>query len=212
MSNKTRIRSAVSILTGAWLLLSLSILFLPGCQKLSGKEVSERSPVLVEVVQVEKSTKNMIRRFSGYAHPWESHGVGFLVAGRVTALPVEQGQLVSKGSLLATISAEDYKLVEQLADAQLEALEPNYHRVDSLVEKEALPQSALDTIKAQYDAAVTQKKQAERQVKYTRLNAPITGVVHELRTSVGTDHRAGNACGRTAGYRSHQSAIWCDSE
>jgi len=155
-------------------------------------QAQEKDGRLVVTEKAAISTKNVMRRFSGYAHPWETHGVGFLVPGRVSAMNVHEGQFVNKGQLLATIDPEDYVLVEKLAETQVETLQPNYERVDNLVEKNALPQKELDIIKGQYEAAQTQKRQAERQVNYTRLIAPVSGLVYELPTSVGQVIGAGS--------------------
>ena len=177
-----RMGLSLAIVSLAWVALGL----LPtGCTNASGGEDIAPPPAKVEVVKVEHRTVETKRRFSGYSHPWESHGIGFLVAGRVTSIRVSEGDVVKQGQLLATIDPEDYQLVEQLASTQVKALEPNYARVNSLVKKDALPQSNLDEIEGKYEAAVTQRQQARRQVRYTRLVAPISGVVHELRTSVG---------------------------
>ncbi len=183
----TRLFATQKIMNTAFVLMAILSCtgILVGCSSASGEEESLAPPAKVEVVNVESRTVETQRRFSGYSHPWESHGIGFLVAGRVTSMRVSEGELVTKGQLLATIDPEDYQLVEQLASTQVKALEPNYHRVNSLVQKDALPQSNLDEIEGKYEAAVTQRNQARRQVHYTRLVAPISGIVHELRTSVG---------------------------
>jgi len=147
--------------------------------------ISGAPPILVTTMKAEKTTKDISRRFSGYSHPWESHGIGFLVAGRITSIKVKEGDYVKKGQLLATINPEDYILVKKLAEAQIKAIEPNYNRVKTLVEKQALPESQLDVLRGQYEAAITQRNQATRQINYSKLYAPTSGVVHELRTSVG---------------------------
>ncbi len=163
---------------------SASLLSCSNAKGQGEKEVASAS-VLVEVLKAEKSVREAKRRFSGYSHPWDSNGIGFLVAGRITSVNVHEGQYVKRGQLLATIDPEDYKLVEELARTQRTAIEPNFERVDKLVGVNALPQSELDKIKGQYNAAKTQEIQAKRQVHYTRLYAPVNGVVHEVRTSVG---------------------------
>jgi RND family efflux transporter MFP subunit len=143
------------------------------------------APVVVKVLKAERQTRDVVSRFSGYVHPWDTHGLGFLVGGRVSAILVEQGDRVTRGQLLATIDSTDYQLVQQLAETQVQAIEPNYERVDSLVAKDVLPQSELDVLAGRYNAAKTQVNQATRQVAHTRLISPVSGVVHELRTAVG---------------------------
>jgi len=150
-----------------------------------GDAATTAPPVRVETWTVAPRTAKVERRFSGYAHPWEAHGVGFLVAGRVTRILVNDGDTVTQGQLLATLAPEDYALMKRLADVQVEAIRPNFERVDGLVQDKALPQAKYDEVKGRYEAALTQRKQAERQLDYTRLRAPCDGVVMERRTAVG---------------------------
>ncbi len=142
-------------------------------------------PLPVKVMTVETGSQTVNRRFSGYTHPWEAAGVGFLIGGRVTSVEVKEGDRVRKGDLLATIDPNDYALIEQLTEAQLDAIKPNYERVVGLIREDALPRAKLDEVEGMYKAAVTQKKQAARQLAYTKLKAPIDGVVMNRGTAAG---------------------------
>lgn len=142
-------------------------------------------PIPVRVATVESSEQKITKRFSGYTYPWEAHGVGFLIGGRVTSILVEEGGHVKKGDTLATINPDDYALVQQLSAAQVDAIKPNYERVLGLIKDDALPKAKLDEVEGMYKAAVTMNKQAERQVSYTKLKAPIDGIVMSKGTSVG---------------------------
>jgi len=158
-----------------------------GCEASGGAAISkaEVPPVRVEVYTMGTATHDINRSYSGYLSPWNSHGLGFMVAGRVTKLKVREGDRVKKGQLVATISAEDYALVKQMADIQADTIEPNLQRVNALVDKQVLPKSQLDELDGRYRAAVTQQKQAKRQLGYTKLFSPLSGTVMETRTSVG---------------------------
>jgi RND family efflux transporter MFP subunit len=141
--------------------------------------------MLVEAWTAETGSASVVRRFAGYTHPWEAHGIGFMVAGRVTSMKVKEGDIVTKGQLLATLAPEDYALIKRLAEVQVDAIKPNFDRVDELVKDQALPAASMDEVRGRYQAALTQKAQASRQLEYTRLTAPCDGVVMERRTSVG---------------------------
>lgn len=151
----------------------------------SAQSQPEQERILVEARTVHHEQRDVTGRFSGYAYPWDTHGVGFLVGGRVASIHVQQGERVSKGRLLATIDPTDYALVEKLAQTQVDTIAPNYERVDTLVNKDVLPRSELDVLEGRYKAAKTQAEQASRQIHHTRLIAPVSGVVHELPTAVG---------------------------
>jgi len=139
----------------------------------------------VRTAPVATETQTVQRRLTGYTFPFEAHGPGFLVAGRVTSLLVDAGDRVRKGQLLATLAPEDYALQKRLAEIQVETLAPNVERVDRLVQERALPQATRDEVQGRFRAALTQKEQAERLVGHTRLLSPIDGVVLERRTAVG---------------------------
>lgn len=160
------------------------VLNVNGCGGPSSAE-SRLMPVAVDVATATEMTQKVLRRYSGYTHPWESHGVGFLAAGRVTSIGVNAGETVKAGQLLATLAPDDYSLYTELAAVQTEALAPNLKRVEELVAKKVLPQSQLDEIRGKYQAALTQEKQAKLKLGYTRLVAPIDGVVMQRLSSVG---------------------------
>lgn len=177
-------RTVAAGFLGALLLAALAT----ACEREAAQAASTDTvaiPVPVQVHVVEPESVDAKRRFAGYAHPWEAHGVGFLVAGRVTSVEVDAGDRVVEGQLLATLEPDDYKLMEKLARVQVKALQPNVKRVQELVEKEALPETQLDEIQGKYDAARTQRRQAARQVAHTTLESPCEGVVMSRETSVG---------------------------
>lgn len=172
----------VTVATATMLLAGASQI--AGCQEQGAAQVT-LPPVAVRVMNVEAGQQKTVKRFSGYTHPWDAAGVGFLIGGRVTSIRVKEGEHVKKGDLLATIAPEDYQLVKDLTETQVEAIKPNYERVLGLVREDAIPKAKLDEVEGMYKAAVTQQKQAERQVSYTRLKAPIDGVVINRGTAVG---------------------------
>jgi len=163
---------------------ALALQVAPGCSSRAAVP-PEMAPLPVRVMTVEPGQQKVTKRFSGYTYPWEAAGVGFLIGGRVTAINVREGDHVRKGQVLATIDPQDYALVEQLTEAQVDAIRPNYERVVGLIQDDALPRARLDEVQGMYRAAMTQNRQAQRQLAYTRLQAPIDGVVMEKGTSVG---------------------------
>jgi RND family efflux transporter MFP subunit len=175
------------------LVLLLMVLSAFGC---SSKAEEAKNPpdlsFLVRTQKIDRTTESRQHRFSGYVHPWEARGVGFMVAGRIKSLRVDKGDRVKKGQLLATLEDKDYALMGRLAEIQVNALAPNYQRVDGLVQENVLPKSQLDEFKGKYEAAKTQQEQAKRQVGYTKLRAPGDGVVMERKTSIGQVIGAGS--------------------
>jgi len=167
---------------GEVLLLTLLAL---ACARAERPAIEPLPPKLVRTRALAVETRRDERRFSGYLYPWDAHGVGFLLAGRVKALHVDQGDRVTKGQLLAELVPEDYALVQRLSEIQVNALAPNVDRVDALVTEKVLPAVTKDELQGKYQAALTQREQARRQLAYTRLVAPVDGVVMRRDTAEG---------------------------
>ncbi len=170
-----------------WLWGMACCLLATGCSGEGARAADETTAaaVAVEVLSVQEREEALTRRYTGYVHPWQAHGIGFLVGGRVKSILVKEGDKVEKGQLIATMVADDFALTQSLAAVHRDALAPNLERVRTLVEERVLPRSELDRIQAEYDAAVTQWKRARRQTDYATLHSPVDGVIHERQSSEG---------------------------
>ena len=102
------------------------VLAASGCSESEAAQQNAEAPaVRVEAITMAHTTHDVMHTYSGYLSPWNNHGLGFMVACRVTSLHVKEGDRVKKGQLIATISAEDYALIKQMADIQADTIEPN---------------------------------------------------------------------------------------
>ncbi|MBW2688504.1 MAG: efflux RND transporter periplasmic adaptor subunit [Deltaproteobacteria bacterium] len=135
------------------------------------------------------------RSFPGMATATQEANVSFRVAGTVDKIPVDVGDEVKRGTLLARLDPKDYKVELNYAKAQLlkaisglELADSEYARVDRIYKKDpgAVSKSMVDVRKAQLDSAraqVTSAKAAVERAKdslsYTYLKAPYAGVVVE---------------------------------
>ncbi len=119
--------------------------------------------------------------------------------GQVVAALADVGDLVEKGTVIMRLrdneqQAEVKKATAAVkaAEAQLKDAEQEYTRISEIHAKKLVAQSALDkavaaknAAKANYDAALAQKAQAEQQLSYTRVTAPYTGIVEQRLVEVG---------------------------
>lgn len=156
----------------------------------------------VEVAKVrrEASTETSgVLQASGYTVARQRAAVGSKIIGRVIELPIDEGDRLAAGDLIAVLDSEDLEasvaqakaaVLEakaQLADAEREAA-----RARSLVEAEIAAQAELDAAetrvgvtRAQVELAEARVTSAEAQLAYTRIVAPIDGVVIEKNVEVG---------------------------
>jgi multidrug efflux pump subunit AcrA (membrane-fusion protein) len=108
------------------------------------KAASEQTAVPVQV-----RTPSVVERAesvtaSGSVEGSETADVAFLVGGKVASVLVEEGQLVSKGQLLAEIEPTDYRNTFNAATAQKEAAAAVEQKAEAGVRKQELEQARID--------------------------------------------------------------------
>ena len=136
---------------------------------------------------------------TGYTYARSRAAVGAKIIGRVVELPVDEGDTIATGDIIAVLDSEDLQASVNLAEASLNEArarladaEREFVRQANLVEDQL-------TSQALYDAAVTQREvalaqvgtaearlnAAEAQLDYTVVRAPIDGVIIERSIEVG---------------------------
>ena len=145
----------------------------------------------VRTVTVESAGRRQARTFAGAARAEVESSISFRVAGTISHVHVGVGDHVRTGQPIARLDAVDYELQVQEADAalrQVKALADNaaaaLRRAWVLFESDNIAHTdleaataAADSASAQVEAAGKRLELVERQMGYTRLVAPIDGVV-----------------------------------
>ncbi|HYW55435.1 MAG TPA: efflux RND transporter periplasmic adaptor subunit [Polaromonas sp.] len=131
------------------------------------------------------------------------------VSGVLQQVLFKEGQMVSKGQLLATIDPRQFEMATQQAlgqrmrdEAQLEAARVTLQRFRTLLEQDSIARQEVDTQAAlvkQLEAAVVISKAnegtARLNLSYTRIVAPIAGRVGLRVVDVGNVVNSGDANG-----------------
>lgn len=149
----------------------------------------------------------------GRLHPKELVAVGAQVSGQVKRLHVELGQQVKAGDLIAEVDAQPQRIKLRNAEASVTALQAQlaarraalvqarltFQRQQELLQADATSRAdheaakaALDTAQAEVGALQAQIEQARTQVEterinlgYTRIVAPMDGVIVAVVTKQG---------------------------
>lgn len=146
------------------------------------------------VIEVAARRPAEVRAFPGTLHPVRSSRLAFRVGGPLTGLPVEEGDLVAAGDLLAEIDPRDFELAVAELEARLEAAQAarqlailQHRRQAQLVERGHTSRANLDEAIAERDrtaaevASLTQQlATAQAALGDTRLIAPFDGRVARL--------------------------------
>ncbi len=162
--------------------------FVSGCSRSADSGGKDESAAATTAVQVETVVEEHIdehRRITGDVAAWDIIPLTFTVGGRITKIFFDEGASVKKGELLAVLDSRDYKLMRDLARAQVKALDPHLKRAEQLMGEEAVTQAQMDELLSKMDVARIQKSQAETQLAYARLKSPGSGVVIKRMAAVG---------------------------
>ncbi|MEO0443425.1 MAG: efflux RND transporter periplasmic adaptor subunit [Pseudomonadota bacterium] len=160
------------------------IVFLVGCEQNQDDGVS--APLRqVRSIIVETGSGIVERSFSGTLQSSNQTSYSFKVSGTIRAIPVEVGQAVASGDIIATLDPSDYELEVQKAQALLtEARSENrnakaeYERSKKLYEAGNSSRSDLDNARAAAETttAATQSalkslQIAQQDLSYTQLKS-----------------------------------------
>ena len=117
--------------------------------------------------------------------------LSFLAGGQVSKLLKEEGDTVKKGELIATLDSRDYEAnynkaiadVERTIALKNDALE-KYNRNEPLGAAGAVSKQDIETLfnnknrtQAEYKLAEANKTYAKNQLDYTKLYAPVDGII-----------------------------------
>jgi RND family efflux transporter MFP subunit len=189
----------------------LSVCLSLGCSARHEADSASKSPTPVKVKQVSVAGDVALARYSGSLEPASRVDMAFRVGGYVEMIgqttsdggqsrPLEEGDFVKRGTVLARIRSADYAqkvataqagIGQARSEATLAATELT--RAQKLFEKNAISKAELDSkaARAEYaeksvDAAAARAGEAGVALEDTVLKAPMDGVILSREVEVGT--------------------------
>jgi membrane fusion protein, multidrug efflux system len=153
----------------------------------------------VNVVTAGKETLPVFSEYVGQTYGLADINIQPRIEGWITGMFFKEGSLVQKGSLLYTIDDESSLNQVEAAKAELARTKTllvknksDLDRVKPLTEMNALSQRDLDAATAAYKSSENEVEIAESrlanskiQLSYTRMMAPITGIIGISKVQVG---------------------------
>ncbi len=153
----------------------------------------------VNVVVAGKDNIPVYNEYVGEVYGLSDVNIDPRVQGWITGIYFKEGSLVQKGSLLYTIDDQPFLNSVDAAKAEvartqtlMENKRSELDRVKPLAEMNALSQRDLDDAKASYAAAqnevqIATSRLANAQIElgYTRITAPITGIIGISKVQIG---------------------------
>ena len=167
------------------------LIFLQGCEK---EQVAEKKVVRpIKAMMITDAVQFRQRKFPGTAKATQEIDLSFRVSGPLITLPVNIGDEVSIGDVVARIDPRDYEVRLRSAQGELnesmaivKRAEADYKRIKSIFETDpgAVSQVAVDNVlqvrdsgRAKVDALRASVATTKDQLSYTHLKAPFDGIV-----------------------------------
>ena len=157
---------------------------------------SEEAPPPVEVVrpvkifEVGSGGAQVRREFPGTITSEAEAEVGFEVQGRLTEFPVEEGQKVGPGDLIAKLDARDYEIRLDKARVLANDTRADFNRAQTLFDQGVLAEAERDHRQAGYQVAQADVREAQKAVDDATLRAPIAGTIARKLVRVGESVQA----------------------
>lgn len=131
----------------------------------------------VKSIVVDAPSGSGVRNFPGRVDSANRADLAFRVAGTVAALNVKQGELVTRGQVLARLDQQDFQLTLRDRQARWDRASKDYERAKELVEKGAISRRDYDLVEANFKSADAALDQAKQNLDYTVLRAPFDGSI-----------------------------------
>ncbi len=179
---------------GGMLVALLITLSLAACEERQGLVEAEpvTRPAKLYTVPSPELWEN--RTFPGKVAASEKVELAFRVGGQVVELPVNEGDRVEAGDLLAKLDEKDFlaslnEIRSRITGAQATVQEAklNFERSEELLQQDVISRSAYDQALSTYENARAslgslqeQARQAALNLEYATLRAPFAGVIAEV--------------------------------
>ena len=157
-------------------IMSVLILFAAGCGR---EEVQKKREVIrpVKIMTIKDTSALLSHGFPGTVRAARRAIMSFKVSGPLVALPVEEGQHVKKGNLIAQIQKRDFQNAVNEAFARYREAEQQFRRYKELYAKKQVSKADFDRYRAARDVAKAQLEDAKNALRDASLRASFDGVI-----------------------------------
>lgn len=141
--------------------------------------------VTVSIANVEKKASSFILNFTGTLYPYKELDIPAEIPGKITSLNYELGQYFPKGGVIATIDDKIKKLTYESAKIDADRLKKDFERTGNLYKGETSSEQEYELARSSYETAKNKSDEAEKQLSYTKITAPIAGTITKKIVEVG---------------------------
>ena len=144
-----------------------------------------KAPVRVKTQLVSPGMVDNAQTYVGIVEEREATAVSFTGMGVVKRMPVNEGQAVGKGQLIAEMDDTQARNVLSGAEAQMAQANDALERYKMLHDNGSLPEATWVEIQSKVAQAKSQLEVARKNVNDCRLTAPVSGIVGKKLIGIG---------------------------
>lgn len=173
----------------------LFVLFLMGCEK---KKPMPQMPE-VSIIKIETEEILLTTELPGRTSPYKIAEIRPQVSGIILKRYFTEGSNVKAGDVLYQIDPAQYKAsydnaraALSRAEATLQSVKARYERYQELIKVNAISKQEFDDVKSQYEQALSEIEALKAQVRnaqinlgYTKITAPISGRIGKSNVTEG---------------------------
>jgi len=142
-------------------------------------------PTPVEIETVRRGTVARTSMISGMLEPIRIVGVNAQVGGILLAAGVEEGNAVRQGQVVAEIDARELEAQLRSAEANLAFASATFERSEKLFKQQIMTAAEFDRDRAAFESAKATTDQLRTRVGFSKVVAPINGMITEKRVQAG---------------------------
>ncbi|UUP19806.1 efflux RND transporter periplasmic adaptor subunit [Nitratireductor thuwali] len=195
MRTSTWIAIGLLAATAAWLASGLFIGTGEGEEE-DAAASAQPQPTLVEVESSAARTVPQYIYAQGVAQPFRTADVVSATGGTLAEVPVQQGDHVEAGTVLAQLRLEERQSQLASAEARVESLEADLEGMRRLEREGFAAETRVRELESQLKEARSALQSVRAEIRDTTIEAPISGIVSDVFVNSGETVAAGTAIAR----------------
>ena len=152
----------------------------------------ERPPINAVTLALQPTAISDRINLPGSIEAWTTLNLLSKINGTVEEVLIREGQLVSKGDVLARVEDEDYRIAVERARSAYELARSEYERDRAIYAKGVIPTAEYDANRTRMETAKADLENAELQLSRCTITAPMRGIIRKIDAKVGLQLAVGD--------------------
>jgi len=157
------------------LLITVAVLLMFGCDNPKLQVEKQLRPV--RTLTVSSPATHIAHEFTAVVDASRKADLSFKVSGEIIEFPVNQGDEVRVGQIIAKLDDKDINIQLQESRSTYDKVKADYERGKNLIGSSTISQADFDQLNAQFNSAKAKLESATNNLNYTKLKVSFDGVI-----------------------------------